>query len=127
MRRPRSSLTRSFADDEAPVLAAEEEERAGVVGRAEVEHAADDDDVVAAAVPGPELAVGVGDRVVEHRRPAHAEVPVGLPEPVGALRREEPGQLLLVLAQDVHRERPPLLATRPPGGPPGPPAQAPRP
>ena len=65
----RSTITRrsSLTDAEAAVLTAEEQEWAGVVRDAQVEDAPDHDDVVAAVILGPELAVEVGERVVQDR------------------------------------------------------------
>ena len=66
-----------------------------MVGDPEVEDPSDDDDVVAAVVLGPELAVDVGEDVVEDRGAADAGVPVGLREAVDAPGGEEPCELFL--------------------------------
>ena len=73
----------------------------------------DDDLVVTAGVLGFELAVDVGDRVVEHRRTGHAAVPRGLAETVGALLREQTRQRLVVFAEHVDRELAGALDARP--------------
>src|SRR5262249_14198808 len=89
---------------EVAVAAPIEDERAVVAEDPELLHVADDDEVVAAVVLVPDRAVDVRQRVVQDRRPTGRASPADAAEPVGALRREHPADVLLVLVEDVHRE-----------------------
>jgi len=74
------------------------------VGDVEVVHLADDDDVVAGFVFGLDRAVEVAEDVVDHRCAGRCLLPPDAGELVAAAHGEEPAQLLLLLAEEVHAE-----------------------